>query len=228
MFTPKEPINGSWDRIIANRFTSLEAHAARTNKCIKYFSYTPKDAPTQLKTVFVHKADALGEFPSPVERPANFDMIREHEDTERFQPLIPMETPKQSFEYFLPSAIESAGVFKLNEDVTARRNPMLEETSPEALAALPYKIYATDIVIDGVGFVELTCQVRRDRKTGEFPIPEVEVFSPEGKGIMQRQCLNLYMHLEKTARGHAGVKKIQRKAMKGEKKRVKREARERR
>lgn len=123
----------------------------------------------------------------------------------------------------LPTAFKSAGVFTLAEDVTPRRNPMLKSKSPEALKMLPYKVLATDIVMDGIGWVEISCQVRNRRDTG-YQTVDVEVFTPEGKGVMQRRCMELYMRLEESAR-NAGLRSGKhvrpRGSKKGEKKQMK-------
>jgi len=61
----------------------------------------------------------------------------------------------------------SAGSFKLETDVTrARAAPILK--AGVKLEQLPFRVFATDILIEGVGWVELVCQVRR-RVRGSSP-----------------------------------------------------------
>ncbi|KAH7407549.1 hypothetical protein BKA64DRAFT_597234 [Cadophora sp. MPI-SDFR-AT-0126] len=63
--------------------------------------------------------------------------------------------------------IKSAGIFPLKWDVTRQRTGPI--TSPKAIGIkpenLPYKVLATDILIEGCGWVELVAQVRK--KPGE-------------------------------------------------------------
>lgn len=217
LFQPKNIKKGVYEMTLANPFTALQAHVSRFDKTKKYFMQDINTTSDQLKKVLVQDVQSLGFIRPPTPKP------REYRDDNGLDPLV---EPKPAFDYYLPENIKSAGVFKLKDVVTARRNPKLktdEQTSPEALAALPYRIFATDILIDGVGFVELTAQVRRDRDTGQFHEPEVEIFSPMGEGISQRPCLNLFMHLEKRHRELERMpkKKGKRPSKKGEKKELK-------
>ncbi|KAH0565914.1 hypothetical protein GP486_000694 [Trichoglossum hirsutum] len=112
--------------------------------------------------------------------------------------------------------IASAGKFRLKWDVTRRRAGPI--TSPAAVGLkpekLPYRILSTDILIEGCGWVEIVAQVRKmqngqgvalgpgDDRVGSGPwsevpdfemrdtYPEVEVFSPEGRGIGARIPMN--------------------------------------
>ncbi|KAF2479031.1 hypothetical protein BDY17DRAFT_231910, partial [Neohortaea acidophila] len=58
--------------------------------------------------------------------------------------------------------IRSAGTVRLQWDVTkARSGPLTHKAAGKMKAAnLPFTIYSADILIEGVGWVELTCQVR--------------------------------------------------------------------
>ena len=73
---------------------------------------------------------------------------------------------------------------------------------------LPFIVYSADILVESVGWVELVCQVRSRRKsfitetvvdafgqdTVKVPlVPEVEVWSPEGKGIGVRRPMNAWL-----------------------------------
>lgn len=108
------------------------------------------------------------------------------------------------------STVKSAGSFTLKWDVTkAQSGPLTARDAGKMRAKnLPFIIYGADILIEGVGWVELTCQVRNRRKSfitesvkdafGEGILkreveagpPEVEVWSPEGKFVDVRMPMN--------------------------------------
>ncbi|KAK5072989.1 hypothetical protein LTR64_000604 [Lithohypha guttulata] len=54
----------------------------------------------------------------------------------------------------------SAGTLELSTDVTKYRAASLLRAGVQ-LSNLPFRVYATDILIEGLGWVELVCQVRR-------------------------------------------------------------------
>ncbi|EXJ77279.1 hypothetical protein A1O3_10437 [Capronia epimyces CBS 606.96] len=130
----------------------------------------------------------------------------------------------------------SAGKFSLQTDVTKSRAGPVIRAGADA-AKLPFQVYATDILIEGVGWIELVCQVRKTRRTSHPPVeaksleehhstasavpkaeavsiestgfipfggsmtvpdaesldlPEVEIFSPMGKFVGQRPCLDVW------------------------------------
>ena len=99
-----------------------------------------------------------------------------------------------------PEAIAHAGTFKLKWDTTKDRSGPLTAPSAAGLNAsrLPFIIYSTDILIEGVGWIELAAQVRRrnieagqDTPDEEFsPFPEVEIYSPNGSHVAQRPPMN--------------------------------------
>jgi hypothetical protein len=148
--------------------------------------------------------------------------------------------------------IASAGTFHLQWDVTRERTGPI--TARDAMNIkpdkLPYRVLATDILIESCGWVELVAQVRkkpgemapveeryekrRDERKSEgwnseprideevdLSWPAVEVFSPEGKFIASRRPMNAWLHIaSKPTKG-----KLQgrpRKSMKGAKKAEKR------
>ncbi|KAH0544834.1 hypothetical protein FGG08_001063 [Glutinoglossum americanum] len=108
--------------------------------------------------------------------------------------------------------IASAGKFRLKWDVTKRRAGPI--TSPKGVGLkveqLPFRILSTDILIEGSGWVEVVAQVRKKRfeqsstsdsgdvwcgdaaLESEDIYPEVEVFSPEGKGIGARMPMSAW------------------------------------
>ena len=109
-------------------------------------------------------------------------------------------------------AIQHAGTFKLEWNVTKQRTGSLTDRAAgkQKTANLPFTVYSADILIEGVGWVELTCQVRsrqksfitetvRDafgedtiRKEGPL-IPEVEVWTPAGKFVSIRRPMNAWV-----------------------------------
>ena len=109
-------------------------------------------------------------------------------------------------------AIQHAGTFKLDWNVTKQRTGSLTDRAAgkQKAANLPFTVYSADILIEGVGWVELTCQVRsrqksfitetvRDafgddtiRKEGPL-IPEVEIWTPAGKFVSVRRPMNAWI-----------------------------------
>ncbi|KAI9766308.1 MAG: hypothetical protein M1839_004923 [Geoglossum umbratile] len=145
--------------------------------------------------------------------------------------------------------IASAGKFRLKWDVTKRRAGPI--TSPTAVGLkvekLPYRVFSTDILIEGCGWVEVAAQARKKQLEQDIALdpdnsisdgdsctegiarerqdiyPEVEVFSPEGEGIGARMPMNAWMMgiggMASSRRGRP------RQSMKGAKKREKLERR---
>lgn len=63
---------------------------------------------------------------------------------------------------------KSAGIFDLTTDVTKHHaGPMLR--AGMSVSDLPFRVYSTDLLIQGVGWVELVCQIRRTKQEGLFP-----------------------------------------------------------
>jgi hypothetical protein len=100
--------------------------------------------------------------------------------------------------------IRSAGTYKLEWDVTKpRAGPLTDKTAGKQKAEnLPFVVYSADILIEGVGWVELVCQVRKKRTVHPDPfndddtpldVPEVEVFTPKGKFIGVRKPMNAWL-----------------------------------
>jgi len=117
--------------------------------------------------------------------------------------------------------ISSAGVFHLKWDVTRQRTGPI--TSPVAVGIkpenLPYRVMATDILIEGCGWVEVVAQVRKrpsersiviekdeisddnssqqisEHATIETDWPAVEVFTPGGKFIGSRMPMNAWLNI---------------------------------
>jgi hypothetical protein len=100
----------------------------------------------------------------------------------------------------------SAGRFKLQTDLTKQYAGPLTRRDAAGLktSVLPFIVYASDILIEGCGWVELVAQVRKpkapvDALSALSPVesipayPEVEIFSPDGKFIGQRQSISAFL-----------------------------------
>ena len=132
----------------------------------------------------------------------------------------------------------SAGRFKLRWDVTKVRAGPLTKASAVGLKAstLPFQVFSADILLEGIGWVELVAQVRRKERvravqasierTGasvhvdqeldlDIGLPEIEVFSPDGKFVGIRQPMNAWMLGGHGARTKTGQKGRPRKSMAG-------------
>lgn len=99
------------------------------------------------------------------------------------------------------TTIRSAGTFTLSTDVTLSHLPSMirkkwdDHGIRPNLDTLPYRVYATDILIEGCGWIELTAQVRtrRNHVPGlQNSLPQVEVFTPMGKHIASRPPLETW------------------------------------
>ncbi|KAI9844364.1 MAG: hypothetical protein M1838_002209 [Thelocarpon superellum] len=119
--------------------------------------------------------------------------------------------------------MNSAGVFELRWDVTKQRSGPLTRSDAAGLKAdrLPYCVLSTDILVEGVGWVELVAQVRRKMSQGESQrYPAVEVFSPDGEYIGQRRPMNAWLYSAEGPRS-SEKKSRPRPSMKGRKKGMK-------
>lgn len=115
--------------------------------------------------------------------------------------------------------VSSAGVITLSTDVTRNHLPRRIQKELEDHGTppppLPYRVFATDILIEGVGWVELTAQVRVRRLVEDLNdptalgeteeerrrhLPRVEVFSPNGRHIQTRAPLETYRFIEEKKR----------------------------
>lgn len=96
--------------------------------------------------------------------------------------------------------ITSAAHFELAWDVTKQRAGPL--TDPKAVKLhtdrLPFTIWSTDIIIEGVGWIELVAQVRKRRDAdadadGQVSRPAVQVFSPKGQHVASRPPMGAWL-----------------------------------
>lgn len=97
------------------------------------------------------------------------------------------------------TTIRSAGTFTLSTDVTLSHLPSMIKKKWDDhgirpnLDTLPYRVYATDILIEGCGWIELTAQVRTRRTSQQQnDLPQIEVFTPLGRHIAARQPLETW------------------------------------
>lgn len=129
------------------------------------------------------------------------------------------------------NSIASAGTFKLSHNVTKVRAGPLTRRDAAGLSTsiLPFQIFGADILIEGVGWVELTCQVRK-RYLEELDDPDwaprVEVYSPNGKYIGIRQPMNAFLRFGDHPKPKSQRTARPRRSMRGVKKEEKRKARE--
>lgn len=120
------------------------------------------------------------------------------------------------------SKIASAGKFLLKWDVTKQRTGPVtaRDAGRVSVDKLPYRVIATDILVEGCGWVELVAQVSKrngdtiikplsldsedkeitqeveNQETGEI-WPGVEVFTPHGKYISARRPMNAWSFISK-------------------------------
>jgi len=141
--------------------------------------------------------------------------------------------------------VKLAGTFELAHDVTRQRAGPLTRKNAIGLKPdrLPFRVLAFDLLIEGVGWVEISTQVRTknypyerrpraldafdrldaaasggDEEAAHRPaLPEVEVFTPEGRFVACRPPMNGYV-LNKRRRDKSAPP---RRSMKGQKKRAK-------
>jgi hypothetical protein len=115
------------------------------------------------------------------------------------------------------NTVKSAGKFRLTTDVTRAYSGPLTRKSDVGLKVenLPFAVYATDILVEGVGWIEVVAQVRKPKRhpdtssgldslkkalsgSEDSPImpqidyPEIEVFSPNGRFIGNRESIGGY------------------------------------
>ncbi|OJD31834.1 gtp-binding protein [Diplodia corticola] len=109
--------------------------------------------------------------------------------------------------------MRSAGLFSLRWDVTKAQAGPLTRKDAVALSPerLPFTVWATDILIEGVGWVEIVAQTRKGQrlyrndgdigealdevasKATDVPYPEIEVVTPEGQFVGNRRPMNAWL-----------------------------------
>ncbi|KAK5053258.1 hypothetical protein LTR84_002232 [Exophiala bonariae] len=83
------------------------------------------------------------------------------------------------------TSMSSAGIVDLKTDVTRSRAGAMIRAGVDP-SKLPFEVLATDILVEGVGWVELVCQVRKSRRRSiatppSTPAPEHDIDVPAGK-----------------------------------------------
>ncbi|KAF3911493.1 hypothetical protein ABW20_dc0107003 [Dactylellina cionopaga] len=118
-------------------------------------------------------------------------------------------------------SFRSAGIFELTDDITKKRTiPLIDKIGEDAYKkGLAFKVWATDIVVEGFGWLEISAQVGRDD-----PPPKIEIWSPMGESIMQRETMGAYEANQKLG-STASPGSRPRKSMKGAKRTEKKELR---
>ncbi|EOD44161.1 putative gtp-binding protein [Neofusicoccum parvum UCRNP2] len=104
--------------------------------------------------------------------------------------------------------MKSAGLFSLRWDVTKQQAGPLTRKDAVALSPekLPFVVWSMDLLIDGVGWVEIVAQARKNQRIlrndgdindgdvlDEIPYPEIDVFTPEGKFVGARRPMNAWL-----------------------------------
>ncbi|PLB34548.1 uncharacterized protein BDW47DRAFT_134296 [Aspergillus candidus] len=117
--------------------------------------------------------------------------------------------------------ISSAGVFDVKHDVTKSHLPTTLAKAIEdkrtRMPSLPYRVFSTDILIEGCGWVELTVQTRakrsdKDGAESSESTPQVEVFTPYGRHIGARapiECWNLIAQKQAADKRKIGARRRQ-------------------
>lgn len=131
--------------------------------------------------------------------------------------------------------MQSAGHIELSTNITKSRAGALLRSGVDP-SKLPFSVYATDVLVEGLGWIELVCQVRKrstaqphirvvaqddsvsdnkaassldeaaqvdsngfapfgshvEREESKLSLPSVEVFSPNGRHVSSRPCLEVW------------------------------------
>ncbi|KAL4944853.1 hypothetical protein BDV06DRAFT_69166 [Aspergillus oleicola] len=130
-------------------------------------------------------------------------------NTEKAKEMQAEERAYPGTKYIKPGtgiSISSAGTFDLKWDVTQSHLPIhIKEAMKQGAKqpSMPYKVMSADLLIEGVGWVELTAQIRaksvQDDESEELAksLPQVEVFTPEGKNIGLRRPIECWQFTQK-------------------------------
>ena len=86
-------------------------------------------------------------------------------------------------------SMKSAGFYELDKDVTKAHAGPVYAGGCRSLTKLPFQVFSTDIVIEGVGWVELVCQTRRRRKT----VSQLPMLSAAASEDAQRRQVQVSM-----------------------------------
>lgn len=220
--------------VLATPFTNLPVHVTSTYKSLKWLEHPKPEsvdhlyypAPTTVplpESLIPDKPPIGSKLPTPSPPPTGLPLPHHHETTSSADYK---DTPPNLKELFIPPLLpphfSSAGVIQLTDDVTLQRNPRL---SARDLEDLPYIILGRDVLLEGIGWVELSIQMSKTKQFRMGGVVEVEVFTPEGRGVGSRVGMGAAMMRKEMEKVQAQPGVRQRKAMKGEKKAAKQRAR---
>lgn len=218
-------------------YTALPTHVTATEKALEFMNH-PDPEGCREPVLYQHKPGPSTDFvESEVKESTKLgaleggSVLSEPQASEEGFIYRPQELKDKPVSVPLPSTlphnIKSAGTFHLSSDVTRLRNPQLLSKTDAEIELLPYKIYSTDILLEGIGWVEIVAQIRTHHLMMDV-VPQVEVFTPLGKGVGTRKPMGADMlrlqGLKKI--GKFGVRRNptegrQRPSMKGQKKQSK-------
>ena len=154
----------------------------------------------------------------PIMLMVNFTPMQEHVTSNRkTEAIMSGEAENLMVEHIgnglARECIQHAGTFELNTNITKSRAGPLTRKDVAGLKpdSLPFVVFGTDILIEGVGWVEVTAQVRRKdierddielQIMGRSRLPEVDVHTPKGKFVASRSCIDGFVHNRPRDWGH--------------------------
>ncbi|KAG0638931.1 hypothetical protein HOY80DRAFT_965712 [Tuber brumale] len=217
--------------VLATPFTNLPVHIASTYKSLKWLEnpepesvdhlYYPAPTTAPLPESLVPGKPPKWPKSSTPSLPPPAGLPLPHHDKITSAPDYKGSPPRPEEPFIpplLPPHFASAGIIQITDDVTLQRNPRL---SARELNGLPYVILGRDVLLDGIGWVELNIQMSKNQHFRMDGKVEVEVFTPEGRGMGSRVSMGAAMVRKEMERVQGSECVRQRKSMKGEKKAAK-------
>lgn len=120
----------------------------------------------------------------------------------RTDKAIEMQTEKRAYpgtnllKEGVGASISSAGIFDLQWDTTKSNMPTrftkALKDRREKPPPLWYRVMAADILIEGCGWIEVSVQVRAKHLENDGKVPQIEVFTPNGRHIGLRPPMECY------------------------------------
>ena len=154
----------------------------------------------------------------PIMLMVNFTPMEEHVTSNRkTEAIMSGEAENPMLEHIgnqrARECIQHAGTFELNTNITKSRAGPLTRKDVAGLKpdSLPFVVLGTDILIEGVGWVEVTAQARRKdierddielEIMGRTKLPQVDVHTPTGKFVASRPCIDGFVHNRPRDWGH--------------------------
>jgi len=218
---------------LATPFTNLPVHIASTYKALKWLEhpepksvahlYYPAPTTAPLPESLIPDRPSRGSKSPTPPSPAGLPLPHHHKITSTADYKGTPPDLEESFRSpLLPPHFASAGVIRITDDVTLQRNPRL---SAHELGDLPYVILGRDVLLEGIGWVELNVQMSKTKQFHMGGVVEVEVFTPEGRGVESRVSMGAAMMRKEMEKAQTQDCVRQRRAMKGKKKAAKQRAR---